>query len=134
LERGLARSDVFAPSGSDILLPSLLETHGDVDVLVAGHTHLARTRDRTARTPAYLNTGTWADLVHVRPEDIASPQATQALRAALASSDRSALGRYRKRGGWVAVVEKQKGGVRARLEGHGDWKDRVHEARTREAT
>lgn len=60
-------------------------SHGEIDLVVMGHTHLARHSGPESRAN-YINTGTWADIVRVPPEVLlpaALPALEQFLRALL---------------------------------------------------
>jgi hypothetical protein len=55
--------DAFRPNAEDALSLRSMELWPDVDVIVTGHTHAAKSLARLGhRTQTYLNTGTWLDL------------------------------------------------------------------------
>jgi UDP-2,3-diacylglucosamine pyrophosphatase LpxH len=45
------------------------------DIVVAGHTHLARSLNRTRGRGRYFNSGTWASLMRLKPAQLESPAA-----------------------------------------------------------
>jgi UDP-2,3-diacylglucosamine pyrophosphatase LpxH len=47
----------------------------DYDVVIAGHTHLARALDRSKGRGRYFNSGTWASLMQLTPAQLQSPAA-----------------------------------------------------------
>jgi UDP-2,3-diacylglucosamine pyrophosphatase LpxH len=47
----------------------------DYDVVIAGHTHLARALDRSKGRGRYFNSGTWANLMQLTPVQLQSPAA-----------------------------------------------------------
>lgn len=59
----------FDPSAEDETFTDLDEqVGGDVDVLIAGHTHLERSLSRKHGAGHYFNSGTWARLIRLDPE------------------------------------------------------------------
>ncbi|WP_240975160.1 metallophosphoesterase family protein [Paraburkholderia aromaticivorans] len=46
----------------------------DIDIIVAGHTHLARALRRRNGNGRYFNSGTWARLIRIDPETRSDPQ------------------------------------------------------------
>jgi hypothetical protein len=65
-------------------------------VVIAGHTHLRRqkrlpARGRAARRPLYLNTGTWARLMRLTKERLATKAAFAEVWAALSAKKMAAL-------------------------------------------
>jgi hypothetical protein len=57
--------DVTAPDDTFRDLDAMVGA--DVDLLVAGHTHLERSQPRTRGRGHYFNTGTWARLIRIEP-------------------------------------------------------------------
>src|SRR4029434_4386423 len=47
----------------------------DYDVVIAGHTHLARALDRSRGRGRYFNSGTWASLMQLTSAQLQSPAA-----------------------------------------------------------
>ncbi len=47
----------------------------EYDVVIAGHTHLARALDRSRGRGRYFNSGTWAGLMKLTPTQLQSPAA-----------------------------------------------------------
>jgi len=66
----LAKDRSFDPTAEDDTFRRLDERIGDVDFLVAGHTHLERALRRRSRSGWYFNTGTWARLIRIEPETL----------------------------------------------------------------
>lgn len=116
LARYLSGDRTFDPSAPDEPVRRLDPlVSGGVDVVVAGHTHLRRALRRPSGAGAYLNSGTWAKLLRVAPELLASDEAFAPLRAALASSEASALDPWLTPEPTVAVVERAGGAVTAAI-------------------
>jgi hypothetical protein len=68
LQKWLAWDVSFAFSAKDDVFEWLdREVGNEVDILVAGHTHLERALRRSG-TGVYFNSGTWARLIQLRPE------------------------------------------------------------------
>lgn len=78
-----------------------------IDVVIVGHTHLARSIAAPQRGLVYLNTGTWARLMKVTRADIDDPARWPALEAALRDTSVASLddGKFAQTIGHVAVVE-----------------------------
>jgi UDP-2,3-diacylglucosamine pyrophosphatase LpxH len=70
----LNENHAFSRSTSDATFEQLDEMVGDADFVIAGHTHLERDLARRRRFGRYFNTGTWARLIKIRPEWVASAQ------------------------------------------------------------
>jgi hypothetical protein len=85
---GLVSNELFALSADDGAYghaAKRLRTNGAAEVVVMGHTHLAR-HHGPADKAAYINTGTWADLISVPDEVLAdSAQGNRQLEAFLRS-------------------------------------------------
>jgi len=70
----------FDPTASDDTFTSLdKEIQGNIDFLVAGHTHLERALKRQKGNGYYFNSGTWARLIKIEPETRQSPEKFKAL-------------------------------------------------------
>jgi hypothetical protein len=71
--RGLVSNELFGLSVGDGAYGTAakrLRANGAAEVVVMGHTHLARHHGPADRA-AYINTGTWADLIRVPDEVLA---------------------------------------------------------------
>ena len=69
----LAKDRSFNPFEPDATFRDLDDSiSSDVDVLIAGHTHLERILPRRGTRGIYFNTGTWARLIQVTEPDLAS--------------------------------------------------------------
>jgi hypothetical protein len=68
---------------------------GDIDVLVAGHTHLERSLPRTRGRGHYFNSGTWARLIRIDPEVRQSEPAFGQLFRLLSGASMESLDRAR---------------------------------------
>lgn len=65
------------------------ESGGELETVVMGHTHLARHVGQ-ANCASYINSGTWADVIRIRPETLMDNEALQAfLRDLIADRVRS---------------------------------------------
>ena len=65
----LDRDRSFEPSATDPTFRDLDEMVGaDVDLLLAGHTHLERSLPRSRGRGHYFNSGTWARLIRIDPD------------------------------------------------------------------
>jgi len=76
----LDRDRSFDPSAADQTFRELDATIGaEIDLLVAGHTHLERSLRRCRGRGHYFNSGTWARLVRIAPELRQDPAAFERL-------------------------------------------------------
>jgi UDP-2,3-diacylglucosamine pyrophosphatase LpxH len=88
----------------------------EYDIVVAGHTHLARRLDRT-RGGRYFNSGTWATLMRLTPAQLQSPAAFKPVFDTLRRSRTIAeLGKLVWRNPTVVTVAAQGGGVSSSLD------------------
>ncbi len=70
----------FDPTAVDDTFTSLdKEVQGNIDFLVAGHTHLERALQRQKGNGYYFNSGTWARLIKIEPTTRQSPEKFKAL-------------------------------------------------------
>lgn len=70
----------FDPTAIDDTFTSLdKEVQGDIDFLIAGHTHLERALKRQRGNGYYFNSGTWARLIKIEPAIRQSPEKFAAL-------------------------------------------------------
>jgi UDP-2,3-diacylglucosamine pyrophosphatase LpxH len=88
--------DVWSPDGPCDIYDRFIELDMDAHVVIAGHTHLRRqkrlpARGRAARRPLYLNTGTWARLMRLTKERLATKAAFAEVWAALSKKTMAAL-------------------------------------------
>jgi hypothetical protein len=66
---GLDKDRSFDPSAEDDTYRELDKlVGGDIDFLVAGHTHLERALKRRRGRGFYFNSGTWARLIQIPPQ------------------------------------------------------------------
>jgi UDP-2,3-diacylglucosamine pyrophosphatase LpxH len=70
----LAQNRSFDLNVEDDTSKRLDERMGDVDFLVAGHTHLERALRRRYGSGWYFNTGTWVRLIRLKPEVLKSKE------------------------------------------------------------
>ena len=64
----LDRDRSFEPTAADEIFEKLdAMIGGDVDLVIAGHTHLERSLQRKTGRGHYFNSGTWARLIHIDP-------------------------------------------------------------------
>nr|WP_314863901.1 metallophosphoesterase [uncultured Undibacterium sp.] len=65
----------FDPTAIDDTFTSLdKEVQGNIDFLIAGHTHLERALKRQKGNGYYFNSGTWARLIRIEPATRQSPE------------------------------------------------------------
>lgn len=85
----------------------------DVRVIVAGHTHLQRALRRSGGQGAYFNSGTWINLVRLREDVLASPEAFAPAFAAMRKGTMDALegGGLIERRPTVVSIERENGRV-----------------------
>jgi UDP-2,3-diacylglucosamine pyrophosphatase LpxH len=70
----------FDPTAIDDTFTSLdKEVQGNIDFLIAGHTHLERALKRKKGNGYYFNSGTWARLIKIEPATRQSPEKFKAL-------------------------------------------------------
>jgi hypothetical protein len=70
----------FDPTAIDDTFSSLdKEVQGNIDFLIAGHTHLERALKRQKGNGYYFNSGTWARLIKIEPATRQSPEKFKAL-------------------------------------------------------
>ncbi|MFZ6801264.1 metallophosphoesterase [Undibacterium sp. Di24W] len=70
----------FDPTAIDETFTSLdKEVQGNIDYLIAGHTHLERALKRQKGNGYYFNSGTWARLIKIEPATRQSPEKFKAL-------------------------------------------------------
>jgi UDP-2,3-diacylglucosamine pyrophosphatase LpxH len=82
----------FVPGEPDSTYTMLDEQVGDsADFLVAGHTHLERALERKKGRGWYFNSGTWARLIQLTPEVLASEAAFKRVFDAFAAGTMKAL-------------------------------------------
>lgn len=88
--------ETWSPNGPCDIYDRFVDLDTDAHVVIAGHTHLRRqkrlpARGRAARRPLYLNTGTWARLMRLTKERLATKEAFGAVWAALSKQKMEAL-------------------------------------------
>ena len=87
--------DTWSADGPCDIYDRFVDLETDAHVVVAGHTHLRRqkrlpARGRAARRPLYLNTGTWARLMRLTKERLATKGAFADVWAALSTGGSAA--------------------------------------------
>jgi UDP-2,3-diacylglucosamine pyrophosphatase LpxH len=88
----LDRDRSFDPSASDETFRDIDAMVGpDVEIVVAGHTHLERSLERTRGRGHYFNSGTWARLVRIEPEVRQNADAFETLYRLFAGAGMDAL-------------------------------------------
>ena len=102
-----------------------------IDLLLTGHTHLARSLPRTRGPGHYFNSGTWARLLRIAPELRQDPVAFAKLYARLGGGPLADLetpvGPVLRRNTVVAIWVDAAGGAQAELrqvqtDGHAGWR------------
>lgn len=102
----LDRDRSFDPATPDPTYRDLDAAMGaDIDLLLAGHTHLERSLKRNRGRGHYFNSGTWARLIRIEPDLRADEQAFEALFRLLDGGTMPALDGARISGGGVASRE-----------------------------
>lgn len=83
---GVQKDKSFDPTVEDGTFQQLDQQVGpEVDFVIAGHTHLERSLARRRGSGHYFNTGTWARLIRIRPEQLADEESFEPVFAALRS-------------------------------------------------
>jgi UDP-2,3-diacylglucosamine pyrophosphatase LpxH len=72
---GLSKDRSFDLTDEDAQFRALDQRVGDVDFLLAGHTHLERVIQRKRGRGTYFNSGTWVRLIHLDAATLANPTA-----------------------------------------------------------
>lgn len=74
----VAHDDTFNTNCADAAFEAIDALAGSgFTFVIAGHTHLARDLGRRKRSGIYYNSGTWADLIRLTPDQLASADAFQ---------------------------------------------------------
>jgi UDP-2,3-diacylglucosamine pyrophosphatase LpxH len=88
----LDKDDSFNPASPDATFHDLDEMVGsDVDLIVAGHTHLERSIPRRQGRGHYFNSGTWARLIKIEKDVRQNPAAFEEIFRILSGSQMPAL-------------------------------------------
>lgn len=88
----LAKDRSFNPFEPDATYRDLDDAiSSEVDVLIAGHTHLERVLPRRGARGIYFNTGTWARLIQVTEPDLATAESFKRFFDAFAAGTMKAL-------------------------------------------
>lgn len=88
----LKKDRSFDPKTEDATFRDLDKWIGaEIDIVIAGHTHLERALSRARGDGYYYNSGTWARLIQITPEALASTSTFEPVYRALKASTLAAL-------------------------------------------